>query len=261
MRKIRKRLTFANVVACLALFIALGGASYAATQLPKNSVGTKQIKKKAVKVGKLGPEAVKAGKLAKNAVTTNRIRDNAVTGAKVNETTLGKVPSAGQADVANRANTAAQADRASAADTATKAQDAATLDGRGSEAFVGGGGESLAGRALLQLAGGGKQHILDIPGYGEVVGGCGSGGAAIAFINEAGANLRVISVAGTEVAAETIGVGLRSELVPSGVGSAGQTVLQIGSTDFTDQKLLTVIVTREAQSGSKCGVQAWAVTR
>ena len=45
---IRKHLTFANVVACLALFVALGGASYAATRLPKNSVGTKQIKKNAV---------------------------------------------------------------------------------------------------------------------------------------------------------------------------------------------------------------------
>lgn len=48
MKSIRKRLTFANVVACLALFVSLGGASYAATQLPKNSVGSGQIKKDAV---------------------------------------------------------------------------------------------------------------------------------------------------------------------------------------------------------------------
>jgi hypothetical protein len=47
-KSIRKRLTFANVIACLALFVALGGASYAATQLPKNSVGSEQIKKDAV---------------------------------------------------------------------------------------------------------------------------------------------------------------------------------------------------------------------
>ncbi len=44
----RPKLTYANVVATLALFIALGGASYAAFKLPKNSVGTKQIKKGAV---------------------------------------------------------------------------------------------------------------------------------------------------------------------------------------------------------------------
>ncbi len=38
-----------NVVAYLALFIALGGSSYAAIKLPANSVGAKQIKKDAVR--------------------------------------------------------------------------------------------------------------------------------------------------------------------------------------------------------------------
>ena len=42
------RLTYSNVVATLAIFIALGGISYAATNLSKNSVGTKQIKGNAV---------------------------------------------------------------------------------------------------------------------------------------------------------------------------------------------------------------------
>jgi Collagen triple helix repeat (20 copies) len=52
---LRRHLTYANVAASLALFLALGGAAYAATQLPKNSVGTNQIR----------PEAVTAGKIAK----------------------------------------------------------------------------------------------------------------------------------------------------------------------------------------------------
>ena len=47
-RKITDRLTYANVVATLALFIALGGSSYAALKLPKNSVGSKQIRTGAV---------------------------------------------------------------------------------------------------------------------------------------------------------------------------------------------------------------------
>jgi hypothetical protein len=47
-KSIRKHLKFANVISCLALFVALGGASYAATQLPNNSVGNAQIKKDAV---------------------------------------------------------------------------------------------------------------------------------------------------------------------------------------------------------------------
>ena len=47
------RLSFANVVSVLALFIALGGGAYAATQLPRNSVGTKQLRNGAVTLKKI----------------------------------------------------------------------------------------------------------------------------------------------------------------------------------------------------------------
>ncbi len=47
-KRITSRLTYANVIATLALFLALGGTSYAVTALPKNSVGTQQLKKNAV---------------------------------------------------------------------------------------------------------------------------------------------------------------------------------------------------------------------
>ncbi len=57
MKRIRGKLTFANVVACLALFIALGGVGWAATQLPKNSVGPKQLRKGAVTPAKLSSAA------------------------------------------------------------------------------------------------------------------------------------------------------------------------------------------------------------
>ncbi len=40
----RHRPTPSMVVACIALVIALGGTGYAATVLPKNSVGTAQVK-------------------------------------------------------------------------------------------------------------------------------------------------------------------------------------------------------------------------
>jgi hypothetical protein len=52
-RVLRGRLTYANVVATICLFIVLGGGAYAATQLPANSVGTKQIKDRAVTGEKL----------------------------------------------------------------------------------------------------------------------------------------------------------------------------------------------------------------
>jgi hypothetical protein len=48
MGSFRGKLTYANVMATIAVFVALGGASYAAVSLPAKSVGTKQIKNGAV---------------------------------------------------------------------------------------------------------------------------------------------------------------------------------------------------------------------
>jgi hypothetical protein len=55
----KPHLTYANVVATLALFIALGGGAFAAGVIPVNSVGSKQLKKSAVTSPK-----VKDGSLA-----------------------------------------------------------------------------------------------------------------------------------------------------------------------------------------------------
>lgn len=52
-----------NHLGLLALFIALGGTAYAATQLPRNSVGTKQLKKGAVRTADIGKGAVKLAKI------------------------------------------------------------------------------------------------------------------------------------------------------------------------------------------------------
>lgn len=48
MHQLRDRLTYANVMATVAVFVALGGTSYAAIKLPRNSVGGTQIKTAAV---------------------------------------------------------------------------------------------------------------------------------------------------------------------------------------------------------------------
>lgn len=57
------RPSYANVVSTLALFIALGGVSYAAVTLPANSVSSKQIKRGAVKNSDLGKSAVTGSKV------------------------------------------------------------------------------------------------------------------------------------------------------------------------------------------------------
>src|SRR5437763_16331450 len=57
--RLASRLTYANVMATVAVFLALGGGAYAALDLPKNSVGTKQLKNHAVTPKKVSPKAVK----------------------------------------------------------------------------------------------------------------------------------------------------------------------------------------------------------
>src|ERR1700722_16313435 len=55
-----RRPSHATTVASVALFIALGGVSYAALKLPANSVGTKQLKNKAVTLAKISSSARKS---------------------------------------------------------------------------------------------------------------------------------------------------------------------------------------------------------
>jgi len=104
MRKILRRLPSpAMVVACIALAVALGGTSYAAIKLPRNSVGTNQLQSNAVVASKLSARSVGPQKLQNNAVTTRAVKDGQLTGAKIVESTLAKVPSAANADTAANA--------------------------------------------------------------------------------------------------------------------------------------------------------------
>lgn len=102
MRFPHPKLNYANVIATIALFVALGGAAVAAG-LPKKSVGPQQLKpgavitkalhNKAVTAGKLAPKAVTAGKLGANAVlpgnlgngviSTEKLSDGAVIASKI----------------------------------------------------------------------------------------------------------------------------------------------------------------------------------
>lgn len=79
MKRARPQLTYANVVATLALFLALtGGAAFAA-----GKITGKQIGKGAVKNKNLAKNAVKAKNLAKNAVTGAKLANNSVSNPKL----------------------------------------------------------------------------------------------------------------------------------------------------------------------------------
>ena len=65
--RLRDRLSYANVTATLALFIALGGSSYAAIALPRNSVGAKQIRTSAVGSNKIRNGTIKTKDISRSA--------------------------------------------------------------------------------------------------------------------------------------------------------------------------------------------------
>jgi len=100
LKKLRGRLTYANVVSTICLFILLGGGAYAAIKLPKNSVGTRQIKKNSVTAAKLKENAVTTAKIKDEAVTAAKIMRGTLTGTQVQASTLGPVPLAESAKTA-----------------------------------------------------------------------------------------------------------------------------------------------------------------
>jgi len=73
MRSVRRHLTFSNIVALLALFLALGGSVYAASKINGKSI-------------------------KKQSVPGNRLKPDSVTSTQVNESSLAQVPSAANAD-------------------------------------------------------------------------------------------------------------------------------------------------------------------
>jgi hypothetical protein len=150
--RLRPRLTYANVMATIAVFIALGGASYAALKLPKNSVGTKQLKKNSVVTAKVKREAITAAKVKKGTLT----------GSQINASTLGTIPNA------------------------TTAGDASTLQGNGPNAFVRGNGLVIIGRRDLHV--GDEDLIINLPGFGRIEAECAVGPQSVFFVHNTSGN-------------------------------------------------------------------------
>ena len=86
----------ALVVSIIALIVALGGTSYAAFSVPRNSVGSRQLRKNAVTTKKIANGAVTGAKIAKSTIT----------GKQIDLAQLGTVPAASQASSADSASSA-----------------------------------------------------------------------------------------------------------------------------------------------------------
>jgi hypothetical protein len=70
-------------IALLALFVALGGTSYAAVSLPNGSVGTDQLQQASVTTLKVAPGAITSKRLENGSVVRKKIGDGAVSSKKV----------------------------------------------------------------------------------------------------------------------------------------------------------------------------------
>jgi hypothetical protein len=128
--RLRRHLSYANVMASIAVFLALGGVGYAATTINGN----------AIKKGTVG-----AGKLKSGTLGSKQVKPNGLDGSVIDESTLAIVPSAQTATSATTATTAqtattattaasaTSADHAITATTATSADNAETLEGFSAE--------------------------------------------------------------------------------------------------------------------------------
>jgi len=108
--KLRPHLTYANVMATIAVFLALTtGAAYAAntvfsTDIVDGEVKTPDLAKNGVTADKLAANAVSTNKIANNAVNTGKVADNSLTGADIantNSVGAAEIGALGGAEITN----------------------------------------------------------------------------------------------------------------------------------------------------------------
>lgn len=148
MKQISKRLTYANVMSSIAVFLILGGA----TAFAAKKIGSNEIKGNSITTGKLKKESVTTAKIKKNSISTSKIQNDAVTGEKVKESTLSEVPSAAKATTATTATTASNADKV--------------------------GGSSLVRFAFNQTSPAGPTQILNLDGL-QLIANCPAGSVVL----------------------------------------------------------------------------------
>ncbi|HEX6621829.1 MAG TPA: hypothetical protein VF024_19355 [Solirubrobacteraceae bacterium] len=123
-RLLSKRPSAAMIVALLALFVALGGSSYAAVK-----IGARDIQRGAVGTRAIANNSIRSADIHDATVSGADVRDDSLTNADIDNTNL----TAKSAETAARATTATSA---STAGNATNADNAGKLDGLDSTDFT-----------------------------------------------------------------------------------------------------------------------------
>lgn len=94
MARITKWFSFSNVIACMALFVALGGSVYAA-----GKISGKQIKRNSIPGNRIKPKGIPASRIKLKSLTGRQVKANSLTGTQINEKTLTGVNAAALAGV------------------------------------------------------------------------------------------------------------------------------------------------------------------
>jgi hypothetical protein len=122
----------ALVIACVALFAALGGSVYAAKRINGHSIKVKSLPGNRLAIG-----SVPGNRLRPGAIAGTRIAPGSITGAQIDSATLAKVPSAVHADSADSAADAGTALLAVSAEEARKVNGRVAGCGGGFRQFAG----------------------------------------------------------------------------------------------------------------------------
>jgi hypothetical protein len=103
----------ALVIACVALFVSLGGVSYGlasgsidSREIRNNTIRSKDVRNNSLRTFDIRNNQVRGFDIRNSTIQGRDVAFNTLTGADISEQSLGKVPSAGTADTATNATTA-----------------------------------------------------------------------------------------------------------------------------------------------------------
>jgi hypothetical protein len=109
---LRRRPSPALVIACIALFLSLGGVSYGlatgsidSRELKNNAISSRDVRNNTLRTFDIRNNEVRGFDIRNSTIQGRDVAFNTLTGADVEEASLGKVPSATQADTASDAAT------------------------------------------------------------------------------------------------------------------------------------------------------------
>lgn len=241
---LRRHLSYANVIATLALFAAMGGSSYAALTITGKQIRNNTIRSTDIRNGTLQGRDV---------------RPDGLSGSSIIESSLARVPDADMLDGLD----SSAFERAGA-----KAADADRVDGVDSTELQRGSGQTVAGRRDWNASTGSAsaQSVLDLPGIGAVIGTCvgytNSQRADMRFENDTAATIFSWMTSGS-------GPGAYAELAPADAHNAPALSSPSPAALFATwqvragERTATVVASTRfttSSSGVRCEFQAQAFT-